>query len=112
MPSPLEWKEFRRHPFRAVRRYSGQTAEIDAIELHRSNIEEIALPVGGDLGDDLRLADAAGTPDVEGHTFTDQRMKALRSVLKVSPDSDPFGDSGRGGAHRLAEAPVAFPMEM
>jgi hypothetical protein len=45
--------------------------------LHRPDVEELALPVGSNLGDDLRLADTAGTPNVQGHTFTDQRMKRL-----------------------------------
>ena len=73
----VKWKDFRRNPFRAVRSDSWQAAQIDRVELHRPDVEELAIPVGGDLGDNLRLADTAGAPDVQGHTFVDQRMKRL-----------------------------------
>ena len=35
------------------------------------------LEIAGDLGNDLRLADAARAPDVQRHTFANQRMKRL-----------------------------------
>jgi len=50
--------------FRAVRRDSWQAAQIDRIELHRPDVEEFTFAVGGDLSDDLRLADAASTPNM------------------------------------------------
>ena len=77
MPSPSSGKEFRRHPFRAVCGNSWETAQIHGIELHRPDVEELTLPVGGDLGNNLRFADAARAPDVQGHTFADQRMERL-----------------------------------
>ncbi len=39
-------------------------------------------------------------------------VAVLMPAILASRDSDPFGDSGRGGTHSLAEAPVAFPMEI
>ena len=42
MPSPLDGQELRRHPFGLVRGDPRQTAEIDRIELHRADIEELA----------------------------------------------------------------------
>ena len=54
-----------------------QAAEIDRIELHCPHVEKIVVKVVGDLGDDLRFTNAACSPDVQGHTFADQRMKRL-----------------------------------
>ena len=72
---PVERQEFRRYPFRAVHGDSRQATQINRIELYRSDVEEFAIPVGRDLSNNLRLADSAGTPNVQGHTFTDQRME-------------------------------------
>jgi hypothetical protein len=43
--------------------------------LHGANVQEIKVEIVRDLRDDLRLADAARTPDMQRHTFADQRMK-------------------------------------
>jgi len=47
------------------------------IELYGANVKEKDVEIARHLSDDLRLADAARAPDVQGHTFTDQRMKRL-----------------------------------
>jgi hypothetical protein len=72
-----EREELRRNPFRAVCGYPGRAGQIDGIELHRSDVEELAFAVRGSLSNNLGLADAARAPDVQGHTFPDQRMKRL-----------------------------------
>ena len=71
-------QELRRNPLGSVRGDAGQTAEIDRIELHSPDIEKLPVEIGGNLGNDLRLADAARAPDVQRHTFADQRMKRLK----------------------------------
>jgi hypothetical protein len=38
---------------------------------------KLEVEIVRDLGDDLRLADAARAPDMQRHTFADQRMKRL-----------------------------------
>jgi hypothetical protein len=43
--------------------------------LHGANVQEIKVEIVRNLGDDLRLADAARAPDMQRHTFADQRMK-------------------------------------
>ena len=75
MPLPGRREEFRRHPLGLIGRDAGQAAQIDRIELHGSHVEKFVVEIVGDLGDDLRLADAAGAPDMQGHTFANQRMK-------------------------------------
>jgi hypothetical protein len=72
---PCGGKKLGRHPFRLVRRNAGQTAKVDGIELHSPHIEEGVVEIGGNLPDDLRFADAAWSPDMQGHTLTDKRMK-------------------------------------
>src|ERR1700739_4953937 len=74
---PTVREEFRRHPFRAIGGNSWEAAQVDRIELHRPDVEELAFPVGGDLSNNLRLPDAARAPDMQGYTFADQRMKRL-----------------------------------
>src|SRR5208283_4989286 len=54
-----------------------QTPKIDRVKLHGSHVEKVVVEIVGDLGDDLRLTNSACTPDVQGHTFTDERMKRL-----------------------------------
>jgi hypothetical protein len=43
--------------------------------LHSANVQEIKVEIVRNLGDDLRLADAARALDMQRHTFADQRMK-------------------------------------
>ncbi len=54
-----------------------ETAQIDRIELYGAHVEESDPEIARHLSDDLRLAAAARAPDVQRHTFTDQRMKRL-----------------------------------
>jgi hypothetical protein len=54
-----------------------QPAQIDRIELDGTNIKEVEVEIARDLRYDLRLADTARAPDMQRHTFTDQRMKRL-----------------------------------
>ena len=54
-----------------------QLTQVGGIELHRPDVKKLAFPVGGHLDNDLRLADAARTPEVQVHTFADQHMKRL-----------------------------------
>jgi hypothetical protein len=58
-----------------VRGYARETTQIDGIELHCPHVEEVVAEVGGDLADDLRFADAARSPDMQGHTLANERMK-------------------------------------
>jgi hypothetical protein len=73
-------KELGRHPFGLVLGDPRQTPEIDRVELHGPHIEKVVVEVVGDLGNDLGFPDAAGTPDVQGHTFTNQRMERLMEL--------------------------------
>jgi hypothetical protein len=43
--------------------------------LHSPYIEEAEVEVGGDLADDLGFTDAAWSPDMQGHTLANERMK-------------------------------------
>jgi hypothetical protein len=45
--------------------------------LHGAHVKELKVEIVRDLRDDLRFADAARAPDMERHTFADQRMKRL-----------------------------------
>jgi hypothetical protein len=56
---------------------SGQSPEIDRVKLHSAHVEKVVVEIVGDLRYDLRLANTACAPDVQGHTFADQRMKRL-----------------------------------
>jgi hypothetical protein len=58
-----------------VRGDPGQSTEIDRIELPRTNISELALRIIRNLEHYLRFTYAARSPDVQGHTFADQRKK-------------------------------------
>jgi hypothetical protein len=74
---PCGGQEFGWHPFGLVCFDSGQPPQIDRIELHGANIKELKGEIVRDLRDDLRFADAARAPDMQRHTFADQRMKRL-----------------------------------
>ena len=65
------------NPFRLILDNSGQSPEIDRVKLHGAHIEKVIVEIVSDLGDNLRLSNAARAPDVERHTFADQRMKRL-----------------------------------
>jgi hypothetical protein len=54
-----------------------QPSQIDRIELHGANVQELKVEIVRDLRDDLRFADAARAPDMQRHTFANQRMKRL-----------------------------------
>jgi hypothetical protein len=54
-----------------------QTPKIDWVKLHGTHVEKVAVEIVGDLGDDLRFANAARTPNMQRHTFADQRVKRL-----------------------------------
>jgi hypothetical protein len=54
-----------------------QSPQINRIELYRANVQEIKVEIVRDLGDDLRFSDATRAPDMQRHTFADQRMKRL-----------------------------------
>jgi hypothetical protein len=54
-----------------------ESPQIDRIELDCADVEELIVEIVRNLRDDLRLADAACAPDMQGHTLTDQRMKRL-----------------------------------
>ena len=45
--------------------------------MHCPDVQKVVVEIVGDLGDDLRLPHAARAPDVQGHTFADQRVKRL-----------------------------------
>jgi hypothetical protein len=45
--------------------------------LHGADVKELKVEIVRNLSHDLRFADAARTPDVQRHTFADQRMKRL-----------------------------------
>ena len=66
-----------RDPFGLVFGDPRQTPKIDRVELHGPHVEKVVVEIVGDLGNDLRFADAACTPDMQRHTFADQRMKRL-----------------------------------
>ena len=54
-----------------------QTPQIDRIKLHGANIKEVKVEIVRDLSHDLRFADAARAPDMQWHTFANQRMERL-----------------------------------
>ena len=66
-----------RHPFGLVFGDPRQTPKIDRVKLHSPHVEKVVVEIVGDLRDDLRLPNATRAPDVQGHTFGDQRMKRL-----------------------------------
>lgn len=74
---PCGGKKLGRDPFSLVRRNARQTAKIDGIELYGPHIQEVVVEIGRHLAHDLRFADTAWSPDMQGHTFADQRMKRL-----------------------------------
>jgi hypothetical protein len=41
------------------------------------------LIVSGGMSNDLRFCNAASTPDVQGHAFTDQRMELLKELRRL-----------------------------
>ncbi|AXC12471.1 hypothetical protein ACPOL_3176 [Acidisarcina polymorpha] len=57
-------QELRWHPFGLIRRNARQASEVNRIELHGPDIEEVIIEVGSDLADDLRFSDAAWPPDM------------------------------------------------
>ena len=75
---PARGQELRRHPLGLVGSDSRQASQIDRIELDGANIEKLPVQIRSNLGDDLRFADAAGAPDVQRHTFADQRMQRFK----------------------------------
>jgi hypothetical protein len=83
-------QEFGRNPLGLVRFDPGQSAQIDRVELHGTYVKKLDSEIARHLGDDLRLAHAARTPDVQWHTFTDQRMKRLVK-LRWFHGFEPFG---------------------
>jgi hypothetical protein len=70
-------QELGRNPLGLIRRDARQTAQIDRIELNGAHVKKCDSEIARHLGDDLRLAHAARAPDVQRHTFADQRMKRL-----------------------------------
>ncbi|HEY6849429.1 MAG TPA: hypothetical protein VI320_24930 [Terracidiphilus sp.] len=66
-----------RHPFGLTFGDSRQTPEIDRVKLHRPHVKKVVVEIASYLGNDLRLSDSASTPDVQGQTLADQRLKRL-----------------------------------
>ena len=55
--------------------------------MHSPHIEKVVVEIDGDLADDLLFADAAWSPDMQGHAFANERMKRFIEL---------------GGFHRLS----------
>ena len=62
-------------PIRSDRMQYGQTTKVDRVELYGSHIEKVVVEIGGDLSHDLRFADAAWPPDMQGHALANERVK-------------------------------------
>ena len=73
----LVGQELGRNPLGLVRCDARQSAQIDRIELNGAHVKKRASEIARHLGDDLRFAHAARAPDMQRHTFADQRMKRL-----------------------------------
>jgi hypothetical protein len=67
--------------------------------LDGTNVQELKVEIVRDLGNDLRFADAARAPDMQRHTFADQRMKRLVQLgwfhLDIPQAEYWFGCEGR-----------------
>ena len=63
------------NPFGLVCGDTRQSPKIDRIELDGTNVKKLKVKIGSDLRHDLRFTDAARAPDMQRHTFADQRMK-------------------------------------
>ncbi len=74
---PYGGQELGWHPFGLVLFDARQSSKIDWIELHGANVKEVKVEIVRDLRDDLRFADATRAPDMQRHTFADQRMERL-----------------------------------
>ena len=66
------------HPFCLICGDARQPAQIDRIKLNRSNVEELPVEIRGYLCNDLRLAHTARAPDVQRHTFGNERMERFK----------------------------------
>jgi hypothetical protein len=64
-----------RDPFGLMFGDPRQTPEIDRVKLHGPHVEKVVVQIVCDLGDDLRLPNAARAPDMQGYTFANQRVK-------------------------------------
>jgi hypothetical protein len=65
------------YPFGLILGNTRQTPEIDRVKLHGPHIEKVVVEIVSDLSNDLRLSNAARTPDMQGHTFANERMERL-----------------------------------
>ena len=54
--------------------------------MYSANVKELKVEIVRNLRDDLRLADTARAPDMQRHTFTDQRMKRLVQLGRFQLD--------------------------
>jgi hypothetical protein len=75
--SPARGRNFGGNPLRPVGGNTREPAHVDRIELHRTNV-----PVGGDLGNNLRLTDTPGAPEVRGTRSS--AHEAPRTARKAS----------------------------
>ena len=70
-------QKLRRHPLGLVGEDTRKPPEIDRVQLHCADVKELVAQVSRDLADNLRLADAASSPNVDGYTFADECTKRL-----------------------------------
>jgi len=77
MPFPVVGRNLGGYPFGLILGNTRQTPEIDRVKLHGPHIEKVVVEIVSDLSNDLRLSNAARTPDMQGHTFANERMERL-----------------------------------